>query len=117
MGWNPITPSSSVVTVAVAGTPVQVITSHKSAQSVLIQAMPNNTGRIVIGSANTVRANGAGTNPSGPVLAIIGAPTGNTATPPSANGGNPSAPAGFNLQQFWLDASVSGEGAIVSYIA
>jgi len=117
MGWNPVTPTSSVVTVAVAGTPVQVVSAHKSAQSVLIQAMPNNTGRIVVGSANTVRANAAGTNPSGPILAIIGIPTDNTATPPSANGGNPAAPAAFNLQQFWIDASVSGEGVIVSYIA
>ena len=116
MAWNPITSTSSVVTVATAGTPVQVISTHKSAQSVLIQAMPNNTGRIVVGSGNTVRANAAGTNPSGPVLAIIGAPSANTATPPSANGGNPTAPAAINLAQFWIDASVSGEGCIVSFL-
>jgi hypothetical protein len=117
MAWNPATATSSVVTVATAGTPVQVVSSHKAIQSVLIQALPNNTGRIVVGSANTVRANAAGTNPSGPVLAIIGAPSANTATPPSANGGNPTAPAAINLEQFWIDASVSGEGVIVSYLA
>lgn len=116
MGWNPVTPTTSIVTVTVSGTPVQVLGAHKAAQSVLIQALPNNTGRIVVGFNNTVRANPAGTNPSGPVLAIIGAPTSNTATPPSANGGNPSAPAAIDLQQFWIDASVSGEGVIVSYL-
>jgi hypothetical protein len=116
MAWNPVTPTSSVVTVVTAGIPVQIVAAHKSAQSVLIQAMPNNTGRIVVGYDNTVRANAAGTNPSGTVLAIIGAPTSNTATPPSANGGNPTAPAALNLQQFWIDASVSGEGCIVSYL-
>ena len=116
MAWNPLTSTSSVVTVTVAGTPVQVISTHKSAQSVLIQALPNNTGRIIVGFDNTCRANAAGVNPSGTVLAIIGAPTSNTATPPSANGGNPTAPAAINLQQFWIDASVSGEGVIVSYL-
>jgi hypothetical protein len=116
MAWNPLTPTSSIITVVTAGVPVNVIASHKSAQSVLIQALPNNTGRIVVGYDNTVRANVAGTNPSGTVLAILGAPASNTATPPSANGGNPSAPAALNLQQFWIDASVSGEGCLVSFI-
>lgn len=116
MAWNPIIVGNSVVVVAVTGTPVQIISTHKSAQSVLIQVLPNNTGRIVVGYDNTVRANAAGTNPSGSVLAILGAPSTNTATPPSANGSNPTAPAALNLQQFWLDASVGGEGVIVSYL-
>ncbi len=116
MSWKPLTPTSSIVTVVTAGTPVQVIATHKAANSVLIQALPLNTGRIVVGYDNTVRANAAGVNPSGTVLAILGAPSSNTATPPSANGGNPTAPAALDLQQFWIDSSVSGEGVIVSYL-
>src|SRR5437879_4747839 len=117
MAWKPLTPTSSVLTVPNAGTPVQFIATHRAAQSVLVQVLPNNTGRIVLGFDNTVRANVAGVNPSGPVLAIIGAPSSNTVTPPSANGGNPTAPLAIDLQQFWIDASVSGEGVIVSYLA
>ena len=117
MAWDPLTRTSSIVTVSSAGIPVQVTTSRIPAQAVLIQALPLNTGRIVVGFDNTIRANAAGANPTGPILAIIGAPSANTATPPSANGGNPTAPAALNLQQFWIDASVSGEGVIVSYLA
>ena len=117
MAWDPITRTSSVITVSSAGTPVQVTATRIPAQAVLIQALPNNSGRIVVGFDNTVRANASGVNPSGPVLAIIGAPASNTATPPSANGGNPTAPAALNLQQFWIDATVSGDGVIVSYLA
>src|SRR6516162_5080792 len=115
MAWHPATKTSSVITVATAGVPVQVSSTRQPFQSVLIQAMPNNVGRIVVGSDNTVRANAAGVNPSGTVLAIIGVPSANTATPPSANGGNPTAPAAFNLQDLWIDASSSNDGAIVSY--
>jgi len=117
MAWHPgVSSSNSVVTVATSGTPVQIVTSRQPYQSILVQALPNNTGRIVVGSSNAVRANAAGVNPSGPVLAIIGAPTSATATPPSANGSNPTSPAAFNLADLWIDASVSGEGCIVSYI-
>lgn len=116
MAWNPLTSTSSVVTVTTSGTPIHVATSHIACQSILIQALPNNTGRIVVGYDNTVRANAAGTNPSGTVLAIIGAPTSNTATPPSATGGVPTAPAALDVQQFWIDASNNGEGVIVSYL-
>jgi hypothetical protein len=116
MPWLPAAATSSVITVVTAGTPVQVATVHTPCQAVFIQAMPNNTGRTVIGSDNTVRANAAGSNPSGTVLAILGAPSSNTATPPSANGGNPPAPVGLNLKNLWIDASTSGEAVIVSYI-
>jgi len=112
MAWH----SKSVITVSTSGTPVQVSSTRQPFQSVLIQALPNNTGRIVVGSDNTVRANASGANPSGSALAIIGAPSSNTATPPSANGGNPTAPAAFNLQDLWIDATNGGEGVIVSYI-
>lgn len=115
MAWNPLG-TSSVVTVVTAGTPVQVKTTHVACQSILIQALPQNTGRIVVGSDNTVRAGASATNPSGTVLAIIGAPTSGTATPPSATGGVPTGPAALDLQQFWVDAQVSGEGVIVSYL-
>ncbi len=116
MGWIPAAASSSVVTVVTAGTPVRVSATRVPAQSVLIQAMPNNLGRIVVGSDNTVRANASGSNPSGTVLAIIGVPSANTATPPSSNGGNPLANAGVNLADLWIDATNSGEAVIVSYI-
>jgi len=117
VAWDPLTRVSSIVTVPSAGTPVQVTATRIPAQAVLIQALPLNSGRVVVGFDNTVRANASGANPSGPVLAIIGAPASTTATPPSANGGNPTAPAVLNLQQFWIDVSISGDGVIVSYLA
>lgn len=117
MAWHPLTVTSSIIRVSSAGTPVQISSTRQPFQSVLIQALPNNASRIVVGSDNTVRAGAnAATDPSGTVLAIIGAPSANTATPPSANGGNPVAPAAFNLQDLWLDAVSSNDGVIVSFI-
>jgi hypothetical protein len=106
----------AIVTVATPGTPVQVQASHLAAQAALFQALPNNTARVVIGSDNTVRANASNVNPSGTVLAILGAPATTVATPPSATGGNPTSPGAVDMQNFWVDATNTGEGVIVSYL-
>ncbi len=109
------------VTVAAAGTPVratQGLTLQTGQpvqlQSVLIEAHPSNTGLIYIFEGMSTppadhRTSGAG------LLAILAAPASAINGPfPSATFGLPAVPNGVDLNNIWLDTSVSGSKVIVS---
>ena len=117
MAWLPGTSAtSSVKTVTSAGTPVQLSTVHKMVYAVMFQALPFNTNRVVIGSDNTVRAGDASsTNPSGPVLAILGKGSA-TETPASGGASVKGKFNGIDLYDLWLDSVTNDEGIVWSYI-
>ena len=90
MGWDglPIQTGTSDV-------PQQIVVPtqrqpNKQVHAVLIQALPSNTGRIVIGSADDIVA----TTPAGHITAMLPPPTTNVY--PSCNAGVPTAPAGLD---------------------
>ena len=102
------------ITVTTAGTPVRLTSTQSDAtarypcHALLVQQIPGNTGRLVLGVSGMNSSTYAG------CLALLGVPT-NTILP-SANGGITHAPNAFNLADFYLDASVSGEGGLVSVL-
>lgn len=96
------------ITVTNAGTIVQVSSSSKPAQLITISQNPANTGKIFIGLSTLVASTRVG------VLFILPIPTVNVL--PSFTLQWPDAHAMFDLQDFWLDADVNGEAAIVSYV-
>lgn len=116
MSWN----VAGVITVATAGTAVNVAAQLGLAagvplncQSVLIQALPTNTGFGAVGDAEAMD-----TSTGDRVLGYIATPAspGNGATAiPSLTVSIPLAPAGIDLRSLWLDAAVSGSKFIVSY--
>lgn len=108
--------TTGAILVTTPGTPVQASVTRIACQSFMVQALPNNQGRIVVGTDNTVRANAASVNPSGNVAATLGVPASNTGTPPSVSYGNPTMPGAFNLQDIWVDATTANDGFIVSYV-
>lgn len=99
-----------LVTVAAAGTPVQCSSTHLGAQTIQVTIRPANTGVIYIGMANMVKATGVG------VIAVLAAPTSATTGPFASITFQGWAPAGLDLQNLYLDAGSSGDGAYVSYI-
>jgi hypothetical protein len=108
------------VTVAAAGTPVIATTNETdptkrfACQTVFFQQLESNTGKLYIcdrATANKTTLVG--------VLAVIPAPTvtGQVATVlPWAQVSVPSAPAALNAAEFWIDADVSSESALVSAV-
>ncbi len=104
------------VTVTTAGTIVRATnaltapTARVGVQSVMVQALPGNTGIIYVGTSAMVVSTGVG------VMAAIPKPTSALTGPfPSVSFAIVEAPAGINLNELYLDASVNGEGAYVSY--
>jgi len=102
-----------VVNVTTSGTPVQLTTTKTLCMVLFIQAKHGNTGRIVGGNDNTVRADLSAGSPG----FIIGAPTSSTATPPSVTMSHSSKPFVFDASGIWIDATASGDGVIWSIVA
>ena len=102
------------VTVSSAGTPVIATTNQTSSSATfgchafMIEAWPTNTGLIYIGTAGMNKTTGVG------VLAILGIPTDNTIPTYSATVSY--APQALNLTLIYIDAAVSGNGALVSAV-
>lgn len=103
------------VRVTAAGTPVRVTSgyadpsNHISIHGVMFQALPTNTGLIYVGAAEEiVRATFA------QVRAILGIPTDNFI--PTFSAALTIAPNGLALEQFWIDADVSTDGVLVTYL-
>ena len=105
------------ITVAVAGTPVQLIASTPfralntrfyGYHAALLQALPTNTGLVYIG--------GVGMNKTtlAVVSNVLAIPS--TSSIPSFGVANLLSPAGVDLSAFWLDAAVSGEGVLVTLL-
>ena len=95
-------------TVAAAGTPVQVSATHVACHAVFIQQITGQTGVIHIGTSSSMDASD-GTD----MLATLPVPTANVL--PSWSAGIDGQPNGIDLQEIWIDASVNGESALVSY--
>lgn len=93
-------------TVAAAGTPEQLTTTREGCQSILIQALPTNTGKVWIGTSAINTGTFAG------VLYMLPTPSGSDL--PSVSFSIPLAPAGLNAADLWLDVDVSGDGVIVT---
>ena len=102
----------NVVNVTTAGTPVQLIGSATRCMTIFVQAKHGNTGRIVIGNS-AVRADLS----AGGFVAILGAPTSATATPPSVTISHTNKPYVFDVSELYIDATVNGDGVIWSVIA
>lgn len=108
------------VTVTTGGTPVRAtsITGKLvGVQSIMVQALPANTGLIYVLREDKLDAVAAdvGDNRTSlaKVIAIIGVPSSATAQPPSASISIPNARNGEDLRKIWIDAGVNGEGALV----
>lgn len=95
------------VTVAASGTPQRITSTSTHVNSVTIQALPTNTGKIyVMERSNGVIATFVG------VAAVIAIPTDNIIPSFSiavSGAGNP-----INIADLYLDAENNGEGAIVT---
>jgi len=92
------------VTVTTAGTRVQVTSSFIQATTVVIQAKRANTGKIYVGDSSVSSTRGLQLEPGESVSISID---------PSGIRG----PDELIMSDLYLDSSVSGEGAKVSYIA
>jgi hypothetical protein len=94
------------ITVAAAGTNQRVTTTATRCQSITVQALSTNTGKVFVGTSAMVKATFVG------VLAVIPAPS--TGVIPSATFSIPLSPAGLNAADIYLDVDTNGEGAIVT---
>lgn len=101
--------------VATPGTPVQLTTSNIMAHAILIEALPENTKKVVVGGSNAVRAGVGGTSNPTNALKILGKPDSADLTPPSVEYGITNSAGGVLLSQFWIDAEVADEGVSWSY--
>lgn len=110
MAWESI----GKVTVTTAGTPVRLTVGQSvpgtriACHAIMIQQLPGQTGRIIVGKSGMNSTTYAG------CLAILATPTANLL--PAANAGIADIPNGFNLADYWLDSTVNGEAALVSYL-
>lgn len=98
------------VTVATAGTPVQVSATRLMVRAVRFQTTNGNTGLMYIGDATLVKATLVGVHR---VLGIASA----TADAPVVEFGSQEIENGnaIDLSKFWVDAGVNGESVLVSY--
>ncbi len=94
-------------TVTTSGVPVQLSTTPQKVTILTIQAKSTNTGTIWVGGSNVSAANGIGIalGPSG----VAGQPGASVGYGPQGN-----APA-YTLSEFFLDATVSGEGVTYAW--
>lgn len=97
------------VTVASAGTPVQVSPSRLPAQSVFIQQVASNTGAMHVGVSGSMDPSD-GTD----MVASLVAPSASALPSFSITAEN--APNGLDLQNLWIDAAVNGEEVLISYV-
>ena len=107
--------SIGYIQVAAAGTPTAVSATRVACQTVFFQQAPTNTGLLyVCDRANANKTTGVG------ILAIIPAPTLNAGSVasalPYAAVTIPSAIGALSIDQFWVDADVSGNSCLVSYV-
>jgi hypothetical protein len=95
-------------TVTTAGTPVQISSTSIKAHSVCIQVNSANTGKIYIGTSTLVAATYVG------VLKVLPPPS--ASSYPEFVATQIMAQNGIDLSELWIDSSVNGESAIVSYM-
>jgi hypothetical protein len=98
------------IAVVAAGTPKQIVSVTTNANGIFIQALSTNAGKIYIGTSALVKATFVG------VLRVLEIPG---ATPAALDSWNPQSGvsvAPIDLSTIFLDADVSGEGVLVSYL-
>jgi len=105
---------SGKIIVVTPGTIVRVTSllpdpeKHYPCHAVMFQVLPENTGRIYIGSVNMSRT--ARTR----LFAMLGVPTVNFI--PAYNASHTISPNGFKMNIFYVDADVGGDGVIIADI-
>lgn len=106
--------SLGVVTVTTGGTPVQVSATNIYTQTIVIQQLQANTGKIYIcDRATAVKATGVG------VLYVLPKPVLNSGvaeTLPSLTIVGPSPANKLDVSELWIDADVNGEGCLISIL-
>ena len=118
--------SFGLVTVATPGTPARASanvpvnsraggpTGRVPLQSIMLQAHPDNTGKIYIflGGGNFSGDHRTTLDVAVAILPMPGDPLGGPFG--AASWGIPNSSAGINLSDFWIDADEAGDGVIVS---
>jgi hypothetical protein len=94
------------------GTPVRITnnqaspTTHLACGSIMIQTLSSSTGFVYIGLSNLDKSSGTG------VLAVLPVPTTNSI--PAFSLGNPTAQAGINANELFIDGASTSDGVIAS---
>lgn len=97
-------------TVTVAGTPVQVTTTVTNLNTLYVQALSSNSGKIYLGLAGIVKASLAN------VLRVLVPPPTTPLTLDSFSPGSGVSVGPMDLSTIWLDSDNSGEGVLISYL-
>ena len=97
------------VRVTTAGTPVQLTTTRTPVQGLYVTPEHDNTGVVYVGLAGMVAATGVN------VIGVIGIPGTHGIVP--FNPQVSASPVIGDLSLLWIDASVSGDGIFVGYVA
>lgn len=106
--------SAGPITVATPGTPVPAITNLPvtprpySCHGVLFQALPTNTGKVYIGTAEMDPTAFTG------LFAMLAIPTDNQI--PSFSAALTITPNGMVLDQFYVDADNADDGVLLTYL-
>lgn len=102
------------ITVPAAGTPVSAVAGSnyenkpQPCHGIMVQTAPGNTGNIYVGTADMDKSTLAG------VFAVLPIPTDNFL--PTFSAALTIAPNALKLNEFYIDADVNDDGAIVSYL-
>lgn len=101
---------------ASSGTPTRITSNQAdpsariATHSLLIEALPTNTGKVWIGLSTMDKA--SSTKPG--ILAVLAIPTANVI--PGFSATISYAPGGFNAADYYIDPDVNGDGVVISYI-
>lgn len=104
--------SLGYVTVTAPGTPVRATVNEQDptlrvgAQAMLVQAKPDNTGVLYVGTAGMDKATGVG------VIGFVGVPASESA--PSFSVGLPTSATGLSASDYYLDGDDAGDVALVT---
>jgi hypothetical protein len=82
--------------------------THLAAGSVMIQTLSSSTGKVYIGLSNMDKTTGTG------VIAVLPIPSANSI--PAFAAGNPTAQAGINANEIFIDGDSTSDGVIASIV-
>jgi len=82
--------------------------THLACGSVMIQTLSSSTGKVYIGLSNMDKTTGVG------LLAVLPVPTANSI--PAFSMGNPTAQAGINANEIYIDGDSTSDGVISSIV-
>src|SRR5438046_2090482 len=101
--------SLGVITVTTAATRVRATATSTPCQSIFVQAVATNTGKMYVGNSAVVGSTLAG------CFAVLPAPVGTApaVTLASFSASIPLAPGGLNLADIWIDSDTNGEKVLI----